>query len=461
MRRLIPLLSLLVVSLPARAQYGHYGPPAYSLERWEEDYSYLKNPANRSDLFDPIKYVPLSSDRDWYLTFGGQARERYDYFNNTNFGAGPQDEDGFRLTRLLAHVDARFGSNFRAYVQIDSSLANDRLGGPRPGDADDLDLQQAFGDVTLALGDAASAVVRVGRQELIYGAQRLVSPNDWGNVRRSFDGAKVSLSFPNDALEFFWTRPVVVEKGRMNGDDGHTWFAGIYNVTALPALLPAGHSKLDLYLLALDRSKSRNIAVDSDIYTTGTRFHTTPTPWDFDVEADGQFGKYGGAGVWAWALAAEAGYTFSKATFSPRAFLGFDSASGSPNAAHRFNQLFPPQYLYLGHMYVLGRQNIVDLHPGLAFNLTHGVTLSLDQHFFWRQNTHDAVYNLNGGVVRAPGGSHAAFVGQEFDAVVNWQIQRHLSAYLGYAHFFTGPFIDQTGPHSDMDFFYTAVTFGF
>jgi len=34
-------------------------PPAYKLLRYEEDYSYLKDPSRRTDFWDPIKYIPL------------------------------------------------------------------------------------------------------------------------------------------------------------------------------------------------------------------------------------------------------------------------------------------------------------------------------------------------------------------------------------------------------------------
>jgi hypothetical protein len=346
-------------------------------------------------------------------------------------------------------------------VQFDSSLANGRRGGPRPGDADDFDVQQAFADAKLALCASGSATVRVGRQELVYGAQRLVSPNDWANVGRSFDGAKVSFTFPNDALDVFWVRPVVIDKSHFNGDDDHAWFAGIYNVTALPDLLLGARSKLDLYLLALEHARSAQYAVSSDTFTLGSRLHTTPGAWDFDVEADWQFGHADSSAIGAWAVAGEAGYTFRRLPLMPHAAFGLDLASGSANPAHRFNQLFPPQYLYLGHMYRLGRQNLIDVHCGVDLDVTRDVTLSLAHHFFWRQNTHDAIYDLAGSIVRAGGSSSKSAIGNEFDAVINSQLQRHLWAYVGYAHFFTGPFIQDTGPSSDMDFFYAAVTFTF
>ncbi len=112
-------------------------------------------------------------------------------------------------------------------------------------------------------------------------------------------------------------------------------------------------------------------------------------------------------------------------------------------------------------MYLFGRENIIDAHAGLGLHLSRDLTFNADQHLFFRQNVHDAVYNLNSQVVRAADGSRAADIGSEADLVVNWQIERHWSAYAGYAHFFTGPFLIQTGAHADQDFFYAAVTFTF
>ena len=348
-----------------------------------------------------------------------------------------------------------------AFVQIDGSLEYDRAGGVRPGDVDNGDFQQAFVDFNVPMSGGTSATIRLGRQELVYGAQRLVSPSDWSNVRRSFDGAKIAFAFPNDTLEVFSARPVEVVANRLNGDDDHTLFAGIYNVTALPDLLPAANSKVDLYLFDLEQDGSSTAMVSSETLTVGARFHAAPHPWDFDIEVDGQFGRRGQSAITAYSVAGEAGYTASGIAFAPRISLGFDLASGSPNPAHRFNQLFPPVYTYLGHLYLFGRENIIDLHPAVTLTLTHDVTVTVAEHLFWRQNVGDSIYNLSSEVVRAPSGSHEPFIGSEFDISLSWQVQRHLSAYLGWAHFFTGAYIDDTGSHADQDFFYMMTTFTF
>ena len=458
----ISIICLLLLCLPAAA-LGQYQSSKYSIERWDEDYSYLKDPSTHDDFFDRIKYMPLNREGDWYLSLGGQLRYRFDYFNNSEFGAGAQDEDGFHLFRQLYHLDAHFGPNLRAFVQVNSGLIYGREGGSRPGDIDSIDIQQAFADLTVPFSQDNALTVRVGRQELIYGAQRLIGPNDWINVRRTFDGGKLSFSMPHDTLDLFLVRPVLIDKYRLNSSDDHTAFAGIYNVTEFGNLLPAAHAKLDAYLLLLDRSKSTTteVGVNSDTFTLGVRPHATPGPWDVDLEADWQFGRYDDRAINAYSLAAQAGYTFTNAKLAPHISLGLDLASGSPDPAHRFNPLFPPLYLYLGHLYLFGRQNIIDLHPELELHLTQDISLSIAEHLFWRQNTNDAVYGPTGGIVRAPNGSGARSIGNEFDISTFWQIDRHTSAYLGWAHFFTGTFVDETGPHSDADFLYGSVTYTF
>src|SRR6266446_1853915 len=65
------------------------GPPTYQLLRYDEDYSYLKEPSRRTDFWDAIKYVPVSHREDWYMSFGGFLRERFELLHNGDAGAAP------------------------------------------------------------------------------------------------------------------------------------------------------------------------------------------------------------------------------------------------------------------------------------------------------------------------------------------------------------------------------------
>ena len=454
-------------TIPAviRAQYGSSGEGGFSLQRWEEDYSDLRDaPDERRGLLDAIKYIPLDKDGDAYLSLGGQARYRYDYFNNYSFGPGVNDENGFHLQRYLAHVDAQLHENLRGFVQLNAAFVNDREGGPRYGDVDDFDLQQGFVDFRTSADADPYSFVRLGRQELTYGAERYVSPDDWRNVRRTFDGARFSISFPNDTLELFATRPVAIEQSEFNEGDSSTTFAGIYNALALPSVLPGAGTRLESYLFFLSQredSSQPTIGLDADTYTLGSRLHARPGPFDFDVEGNYQFGNVDGSRLGAWSVAGVAGYTFESTILTPRVYAGFDAASGSADPDGRFNQLFPPTYTYLGHLYLFGRPNLLSAHAGVQWHLSKSLTLSTAQYAYWRQNTDDGLFSLSGSTVRADTGTDAAYVGNEFDIAVYWQASKHLSAYLGYAHFFSGDFIEETGPSKDVDFLYSSVTFTF
>src|SRR5947199_500525 len=135
LKRRISCLLLVVLVLP-HAQAGDA--PAYKLLRYDESYTYLFDPSQRSDYLDAIKFIPLTTNGDWYLTLGGEIRERYEYFHNSSWGRGPQDDNGYLLQRYMVHADAHFGDYFRFFTQFKSSLEDGRNGGPRPTDRDDF-----------------------------------------------------------------------------------------------------------------------------------------------------------------------------------------------------------------------------------------------------------------------------------------------------------------------------------
>ena len=56
------------------------------LARYEEDYSYLRDPGRSRDPFDPLKLIPLDPAGDIYLTINGETRFRYDYTDHRSFG---------------------------------------------------------------------------------------------------------------------------------------------------------------------------------------------------------------------------------------------------------------------------------------------------------------------------------------------------------------------------------------
>src|SRR4029453_18878596 len=63
-----------------------------------------------------------------------------------------------------------------------------------------------FADVMIPLGDLASVTLRGGRQELIFGSQRLVGPGDFTQVPHTFDGDPPPRSDPVPSAVFLLAR---------------------------------------------------------------------------------------------------------------------------------------------------------------------------------------------------------------------------------------------------------------
>src|SRR5205085_1528156 len=104
------------------ADSGVSAPPAYKQLRYDEDYRYLRDPSRSTEPTDFLKYIPFAKDGEWYLTLGGEIRERYEYFRNVNWGGGPQDSRGYLLERYMLHADAHFGEHLRVFTQLKSGL---------------------------------------------------------------------------------------------------------------------------------------------------------------------------------------------------------------------------------------------------------------------------------------------------------------------------------------------------
>jgi hypothetical protein len=430
-------------------------PPPYQSLRYDEEYTFLRNPSCRTDVWDPVKYVPLNEQGDWFLSLGGEARLRYEYFQDAEWGRGPQDDDGFLLQRYMAHADLHLGPYARLFVQLKSALENGRDGGPRPTDEDALDLHQAFADVGGAIGAKASLTLRAGRQELQYGAQRLISVREGPNARLSFDALRLIARAGPWRVDGFVSRPVETDPGVFDDSSDETralW--GVYAVTPL-GLLPRG--KLDLYYLGFDHEGARfdQGTADERRHTLGVRLWGRPAAWDYNVELLYQWGSFGEGSIQAWAASSDSGYTFRSAPLQPRLGLRAEINSGDRDPQDRdlqtLNALFPKGN-YFGEIALIGPANIVDLHPLLDLKVTGRLTVTFDWDFFWRQNVHDGIYGPAGNLLRSGRQSRARYVGSQPGVTLEWHVGRHLTVVGVYTHFFAGPFVRETGPGRDIDY---------
>jgi hypothetical protein len=438
-------------------------PPAYALNRADEDYGYLRDPALRTDFWDPVKYIPLSESGILYLSLGGEARERYEYFNHPNWGAGPPGS-GYLLQRYFLHADFSMGEHLRLFTQLQSSLENGRIGGPRPTDKDELDLHQSFLDVKFDLRGDGLFVLRSGRQELFYGSQRIISVREGPNVRQSFDGFRAIFRSGDIKVDAFAAKPVETKRYVFDdGTDNSRALWGVYSVSPLPVI---SEGNIDLYYLGYhnrDASFDQGSASETR-HSIGARLWRTTMPIDYNFEFIYQWGSFGNGNIQAWTAASDTGYTFDSLPLHPRLGLKADITSGDrdPNNPNlqAFNPLFP-KGAYFSEDGLIGPVNHIDLNPSVALHFTDSITLAVNWDFFWRESLHDGLYNSGLSLVRSGDNSNARYVGSQPQAQLEWDIDRHITFIAIYAHFIAGPFLRETGPSRDVDYFTTWLAYKF
>lgn len=440
----------------------HAAPPdrRYQSLRYLEDYSFLRDPSLRTRPLDELKYIPLSPPDIW-LSLGGEARTKYDYFRNPSFGLRGLDRDDYLLQRFLLHADVHAGEHFRTFIQLASGLQFGEESDPSPIQDDALDLQQAFVDVSVGDQGASSWTLRVGRQEFSYGSGRLVSPREPTNIRLNFDAVKAIVRAGRTTLDVFLARPVEQERGLFNdGDNNAQTFWGAYSVTPL---VPE-HAWIDVYYFGLDRENARfgSVVSDEERHSVGVRISGKTEGWDFDAEGVFQFGSFGGSDIRAWTLASNTGYTWARVPWSPRVGLKANIASGdndpSDSTLGTFNALYPRQG-YFSEINLLAPANFYDLHPAISVKPREELTLTASWDPYWRYSTDDAVYPPRGAIVPADASS-ARYVGSTLNLQADWVFSPQASLTLFYAHFFRGPVIRDAGG-KDADYFGAWMSFRF
>lgn len=200
-----------------------------------------------------MKYIRLGDHDGWYLTVGGDVRQRFEYFDHPVWGREP-GHNKYWLQRYMMHGDVHIGSHFRFFGEIKSGIEINRTGGPRPADEDQVDIHQAFIETPLWEQPSGSLTLRVDRQEIELGRSRLVSIRAGLNVRQSFDGARLTLKDKEWHVDAFATKPAQTSRGPFDDSPDHARsFWGVHGARSFP-VFPKGN--IYVYYLGLDRKRS-------------------------------------------------------------------------------------------------------------------------------------------------------------------------------------------------------------
>ncbi|MFH1726108.1 MAG: alginate export family protein [Elusimicrobiota bacterium] len=390
------------------------------------------------------------------LEFGGQFRARGETRNPTANYVAARGED-MLLFRTRFWTRAEPAEGMRAYVQMQHVHT---AGSDTPTDTDDdFGLHQGFLDVLDLWGLPLS--LRAGRQELKYGDQRLISPLDWSNNGRTWDGVRLRAEQESWRADLFAT---VVDENRTTRQDDV--FSGLYaSCRAVP-----GH-EFDLYVLARDEGDGSYFDEQGvrqgnlSQRTAGARLKGKAGGADYSGEAAWQFGRKAGDELRAWALAATAGYTF-EAAGSPRVGVEYDLASGDRNPTDArdgtFDPIFPFGHALQGYADLFSWKNGHAIKAGVSAKPGEGWNLQADFHHFRLAQATDGWYSAGGTqLARDTAGASGRTVGNELDLHAKATVRGALKLWFGYSRFFRGNFAKNRGFGKDMDWAFLQAVLDF
>jgi hypothetical protein len=416
---------------------------------------------------------------DGRLQFHVHERLRVEYRENNfdfNDSSDAVTDDSFLLQRFRLGVTGKPSKEVTIFLEgqdareFDSDRAN--IPGVLGAEGDDeFDLRQGW----MQLGDKEQFPihVKVGRMAWNYGDQRLIGAFDWNNIGRTFDGLVLFSEWGKSRLDFFLGSPVIIKPDQFNTGDGHDRVGGLYFTTK-----EFLNQTSEVYLIHRNHDNAVNNGHPQEIWTPGLRVKSAPGKYgafDYEAEVAGQAGTISPItnptrvlDHRAFASHLEGGYTFRETMTTPRVSLFYDYASGdsNPNDGENtgFMNLFPTNHKFYGGMDLFAWRNIHDFGATVSATFFTDFTTRLEIHSFWLPETSDAWYRANGFTpVRAAsaGRNVDSHVGEEIDLVANWKANKYVNLSAGYSHFFTGGFVEATGPSSDADFVYTMLTIQF
>ncbi len=433
---------------------------------YDNDFSYKK--AQHKPLFgESLKEMSLGRCSPHRLSTGGELR--YRYMNDQNrFRATYPGRNDYQLWRWRHYVDYRYDGLFRVYFEgIDASSSGEEF--PHLAiDVNRSDYINAFVDVTVGEIWGQKVYFRYGRQELLFGVERLISPLDWANTRRTFKGFKLFSRGDEWDIDLFATRPVIVFDHESDHPDASRTFSGVY-----ASYKGWKDEVLDLYWLwDREREPIANRPSGSR-QTVGARWAASMPMknccgevcrvWLAEIEGAYQFGHDKGLSVQAGFFTAGLGHTWKALPWEPSVWATFDWASGDRNPAdgknNTFNQLYPLGHKYLGWFDGVGRQNIIDYNLRCSVKPCKKITATVWMHWFELDNPGDALYTAGGApFAMNPAGVSLVDVGEELDVTVKVTFNPNADVLIGYSWFFNGDMLKSAGRTSDGRFFYVQQT---
>jgi hypothetical protein len=393
-----------------------------------------------------------------WLQVRGEFRARVESVTGAGFA---DNSDAYWMDRFRLNATVSPTRSMRFVVQVHDARAFEKTTGSQNAPLrDTLDLRMAYGEF------GSTNTVRVGRQELAFGEQRLLGHLSWLNTARTFDGARVTLRRNGLQLDAFAASVVQILPDAFDKSGYGNGLYGAY----LSATTIVPKQTLEPYFFW---RQSPGIAAElggiADLHqaTAGVRMAgKLPLAFDYSTETAFQTGSVGPDAVRAWASHWNVGKTLAAVPAVPRFFGEYNYASGDASRTDgtrgTFDQLYPTGHDKYGLADQVGWRNIHHARAGVEFKPSPKWGVNGGYHSWWLASVTDALYNAGGvAIARSADGTAGRHVGQEVDVQAAYNYSPQLQIGAGYAYLIPGEFLTHATPGHAYSYPYVMLTYVF
>jgi hypothetical protein len=456
---------------------------AYAQTYLDNDFTYLDDPEiEGSYLGDSLKRLRVGNNLT--IDLGGQYRTRFHNENNLRGRRLSGRSDDFFLHRTRLFADVRWGEDVRVFAEAIDATSNGERFTSRTSEVNRFDAQNLAVDLRLLAFDGGDSWLRAGRQELVYGSQRLLSNRPWRNTPANFDGVTTWIEAGDNRIDAFWTRPIdigqhIPDDSNFDSPDPSRQFFGFFAERS-----PESGRSAELYYFGLVEDDAVAMAPGGqtgnfDIHTIAGRLLGAHSSTLFEIEGGVQFGNFARQRHLAGFVTAGLGRQGNIAGRDSSLWLYYDWASGdqdlNDDTHGTFQHLTPRGHYYLGYADLTGRQNIHDVSLQGQVKVTADARVKIALHNFWLASENDALYSPTGGAIyQDPTGGAGRDIGHELDVLGIWNLSPRINLLAGYSYVWAGDYFDspviQGGPAGiaangsngdDGEFFYSQLSVRF
>jgi len=427
-------------------------PPAYSLLRAEENYNYLRNRSASpytEDYFDPLKHIRLGKNSEAYVSFGGEFRPRYAYFEN-RLWENERDVD-FYSQRISAHANWHLKDSVRLFTELYHGYTSHEK---EIAEYDELDWHQAFFEYKTTSGEGRRLSLRFGRQEMGFGAARVVGLREGPNIRRSFDAVRTIYSVDKNWVQAFFGREVFPRSYVFDNDfeffddeAANPYLWGMYSQFSIKG--DVGPTELYYLGFKSDLARFNDVSGKEKRHSIGVRrFGRIGKSWVYNSELIYQFGDIGGADISAFNIETDWRFEFVDTAWRPGLGIKLEYTTGDDETGdgeiNSFNPMFVnPEYYSLAK--TVTPVNMISVHPSIVLYPREGLTVYLEWAAFWRESKNDGLYAPPRFLRRDGAGINSRKIGNQIGIRLKYAFNRHVTFDLDVSYFSAEAFLEDSG----------------